>query len=210
MSELNRWVPDGADSLDGDEVTRQRAAMAQRVKRGNPGTHQRRGLGRVERFRHPRQRFHRRHHIFLIATVVADAANLPVHAVHKVPATAGKTSAVLPAVPADSNPLAFLPFLHARAHLVDHAGHFVSWDTRIGNAGEKAILGNNVAVTDSTSLDADPYVPRSWLRNFSLHAFKVCSGLRHLHGFHFRHCFSPFTSDFPALGSVLEKNQIIT
>src|SRR6266851_819805 len=184
--------------------------MAQGVKRGNPGTHEWRGFSRVERFRHPRQRFHRRDHVFLIAAVVADAANFRVRAVHEVPATAGKTGAVLPAVPADSNPLAFLPFLHARAHLVDHAGHFVSWDARISNAGEKAFLGNHVTVTDSTGLDADTYLPRSWLRNFSFYDFKICSGLRHLHGFHFRHCFSPFTSDFPALGSLLEKNQIIT
>src|SRR5882672_9817637 len=175
--------------------------MAQGVKRGDPGTHQRRGLGRVERFRHPRQRFHRRDQVLLIAAVVADAANHRVPAVHEVPATAGKTSAVLPAVPADSNPLAFLPFLHARANLVDHAGHFVSWYARIGNAGEEAFLSNHVTVTDSTGLDADPYVPRSWLRNFSLHDFKVCTGLRHLHGFHFRHSFFLSTSDFLALGS---------
>src|SRR5580700_2036874 len=184
-------MTESADSLDGDEVRRQRATMTQGVKRGNPGTHEWRGLSHIERFRHPHQRFHRRDHVFLIAAIVAVAANLRVRAVHKVPATAGKTSAVLPAVPADSNPLTFLPFLHARAHLVDHAGHFVSWDARIGNAGEKAFLSNHVTVTDSTSLDADPYVPRSWLRNFSLHDFKVCSGLRHLHGFHFRHCFFP-------------------
>jgi len=147
-----------------------------------------------ERFRHPRQRFHRRDHVFLIAAVVADAANQRVRAVHEVPATAGKTSAVLPAVPADSNALAFPPFLHARAEFVDHAGHFVSWDARIGNAGEKAFLRNHVAVTDSTSLDADSYVSRSWLRNFSFHDFEIRPCLWHLHGFHFRHWMSPFAS----------------
>src|SRR5713101_1609791 len=84
--------------------------MAQGVKGGNPGTHQRRGLGSIKRLRHLCQRFHWCDHVFLVAAVVADAANLPVRAVHKVAATAGKTSAVLPAMPADSHTL---PFPHS-------------------------------------------------------------------------------------------------
>src|SRR5260370_832538 len=107
LCELNSQVPKSADPLDGYKVTRQCAAMSQRVKRGNAGAHQRRGLGRVERFWHPSQRFDRRDDVFLIAAVVADAANLPVRAVHEIPASARKTGTVLPAVPADSNPLAF-------------------------------------------------------------------------------------------------------
>jgi hypothetical protein len=70
QSELNSHVTETADSLDRYEVTRQRAAMSQRVERGNAGTHQQRGLGRVERFRHLRQSFHRRDHVFLIAAVI--------------------------------------------------------------------------------------------------------------------------------------------
>src|SRR6266849_9827986 len=157
--------------------------------------HQRRGLGRVERLRHPRQRFHRRDHVFLIPAVVADAANLPVRAVHEIPASARKTGTVLPAVPADSNPLAFLPFLHARAQLVDHAGHFVSWDARVRNAREKAFLGDHIAVTDSTGLDADSHVSRAGLGNFALHDFEIRSRLRYLHRFHFRHWLPPVATD---------------
>jgi hypothetical protein len=129
--------------------------MSQRVRRGNAGTQQRRGLGRVDRFRHPRQRFHRRDHVFLIAAVVADSANLHVCAVHEISASACKTGTVLPTVPADSNPLAFLPFRHARARFVDHAGHFVSGDARVRNAGEEAFfrdvsaLAAHIPVPDS-------------------------------------------------------------
>src|SRR5712672_1012736 len=47
LCELNSQMAKSADPLDGYEVARQRAAMAQGVKRGNASTHQRRGLGRV-------------------------------------------------------------------------------------------------------------------------------------------------------------------
>src|SRR6266566_4886288 len=45
LGELNSQMAKPADSLYGDEVARQRAAMAKGVKRGDPGAHQRRGLG---------------------------------------------------------------------------------------------------------------------------------------------------------------------
>src|SRR5260370_9122779 len=159
--------------------------MSQRVKRGDPGTHQRRRLGRVERFRHLRQSFHRRDHEFLIAAIVADPANLDVCAVHDVSASARKTRAVLPTVPADSNPLAFLPFLHARAQFVDHAGYFVSGDARIRNAGEEALFRDHIAVTDSTGLLVNPPLSRARLRYFALYKFKARSHLWHLPFFHF-------------------------
>jgi hypothetical protein len=97
-------------------------------------------------------------------------------------------------MPTDSNALAFPPFLHACAESIDHADHFVPWDARIDNAGEKAFLGNLVAVADSTSLDVDPYVSRPWLRNVSFHNLKIRPRLWHLHSFHFRHWMSPLAS----------------
>ena len=80
-------------------------------------------------------------------------------------------------MPADSNPLAFMPFLHARAQFVDHAGHFVSGDPRICNAGEKTFLRDHIAVTDATSLHLNPHMSRARLRYFALHDFKVRSCL---------------------------------
>src|ERR1700724_684477 len=168
--------------------------MSQRVERGNAGAHQRRSLGRVERFRHLRQSFHRRDHVFLVAAIVADSANLHVCAVHEISASARKTGAVLPTVPADSNPLACLPFLHARAQFVDHASYFVSGDARVRNAGEEAFFRYDIAVTDSTGLHANPHLSRVRLRYFALYKFKVRSRLRYLHDFHFCHLSSPLTS----------------
>src|SRR5258705_13943190 len=111
-------------------------------------------------------------------------------AVHEIAAPARKTGTVLTAVPADSHPLAFLPFLHARAHFIDHAGHFVSGDPRVCNAGEKAFLRDHIAVTDATSLHLNPHMSRARLWYFSLHDFKVRSRPGYLHGFHFRHLSS--------------------
>ena len=85
-----------------------------------------------------RRSIHRRDYVFLIAAVVADSANLHVCAVHEVSASARKTGAVLPTVPADSNPLAFPPFLHARAHFVDHVGYFGSGDARVSATRDSA------------------------------------------------------------------------
>src|SRR6202030_1455742 len=109
-------------------------------------------------------------------------------------ASARKTGAVLPTVPADSNPLAFLPFLHARAQFVDHASYLVSGDARVRNAGEEAFFRDYIAVTDSTGLHANPHLSRARLRYFALYKFKVRSRLWHLHDFHFCHLSSPLIS----------------
>jgi hypothetical protein len=90
-------------------------------------------------------------------------------------------------MPADSNALALPPFLYARAEFIDYAGHFVSWDARIANAGEKAFLGDHIAMADSTGLHVNPHMARARLRNFSFHDFEIGPCLWHLHDFHFRH-----------------------
>src|SRR6202043_1413681 len=118
------------------------------------------------------QPFHRRHHVFLVAAVVGGAANLFVRAIHEIPAPAGEARAVLPAVPAHPDAFALLPCRDSRAYFVNHAGHFVPWDARVRNAREKAFLGDHVAVTDSTGLDADPHLSRAGLRNLTLHNFE--------------------------------------
>jgi hypothetical protein len=91
-------------------------------------------------------------------------------------------------VPADSNPLAFLPFLHARAHFVDHAGYFVSGDARVRNAGEEAFFRDYIAVTDSTGLHVNPHLSRARLRYFALYNFKVRSRLGTCTAFIFAIC----------------------
>jgi hypothetical protein len=48
LRELNAKVPEPTDTLDGDEITGQRAAVAQRIERRDAGAHERSRLGRVE------------------------------------------------------------------------------------------------------------------------------------------------------------------
>ena len=184
-------MSESANSLDRHQVVGHRAAMAQRIEGGNPRTHQRCGFGSIERLRHPRQCFHGRHHIFLIAAVVTDSGNLEVCAVSEVAAPASQTGAVLPAVPANSHSLALRPLGYARAGCVNYACHFVSRHARIHNARPGAFLGQHIAVTDSASLHANPDLARSRLRDFPLHNLEVGSCLGYLCNFHFWHCLSP-------------------
>ena len=97
-------------------------------------------------------------------------------------------------MPTDSNPLASLPFLHAGADFVDHAGYFVSGHARIRHAGEEAFFRDYIAVTDSTGLHANPNLSRARLRCFTLYNLKVHSYFMHLHGFHVFHLSSPLIS----------------
>ena len=147
-----------ANSLHSDQVARQSTVATESVERGDPGTHQGRGFGGIERFRHARQRFHRCEHVLLVATVITDPANLHVRAIREISAPAGETRAVLAAVPADSDALALFPFRDARAHLVDYARYFVSGDAWVRNSRKEAVLRDHVAVTDSTREDADPHL----------------------------------------------------
>src|SRR5207245_500787 len=110
---LNSQVSEPTDPLDCHQVAGHRAAVTQRVEGGNSRTHQRSGFRGIERLGHPRQRFHRREHIFLISAVVTNSANLEVGAIGKVTAPASQAGAVLPAVPANSHSLALRPLRYA-------------------------------------------------------------------------------------------------
>ena len=72
-----------------------------------------------------------------------------------------RTRAVLTAMPADTNAFAFLPGLNTGAHLVNHPGDLVSGNTWVRNAGKQAFFGEDIAVTDSTGLHANPDLSRA-------------------------------------------------
>src|SRR5258706_8945454 len=134
-----------------------------------------------------RQRLHRRHHEFLIAAVVADSADLYVRAVHEITAPARGAGTVLTAMPADADPVSFLPVLHAGPDLIDDAGNLVPRHTRIRNAWQQALFRNHIAVTDSAGLNADPHVTCSGLRDFTLYDLEIGPRLRYLDHFHLCH-----------------------
>ena len=134
LCELNSQMAKPANSLDSDKIAGQRTTVSESIECGNSGAHQRRCFGGIEGFGHAGQRFDRRDHEFLIAPVIANSANLPVRAVHEIAPPARGTSAVLAAVPADTDAFALLPILHTGSDLVDHASHLVPRDTGVRNA----------------------------------------------------------------------------
>src|SRR5438477_147732 len=75
---------------------------------------------------------------------------------------------VLPAMPANSQPLTLRPLRHARARFVSHVCHFVPWDARVHNARPEPLLAQYVAVTDSASFEANPDLAGAGLRNIAL------------------------------------------
>src|SRR5207247_6667703 len=77
-------VAEPPDPLNGDKIAWQRTAMTESIERRNSGAHERRGLGGIERFGHASQRFNRRDHEFLIAPVITNSANLPIHTVGEI------------------------------------------------------------------------------------------------------------------------------
>jgi len=113
---------------------RQRAAMAQELNVVTPGTHQRRGLGRVEDSGICANASTARPCIPDNA-VVTDAANLPGSRSSRNPATAGETSAVLP--PCQPIQPAAFSAISRRAEFIDHSGHLGSGDARVRNGGKR-------------------------------------------------------------------------
>src|SRR6266478_5881758 len=152
-------MPEAADALDGNEVRRQRAAVAQSVEGGDSRAKERAGFHSVEALRHGCERFHRGDHVFLVPAVEADTAHFQVAAIGEISAPASNASAVLPAVPANADALAFFPARDASAHVINHSGDFVSGGAAILNAGPVTFFYEAVAVADATSLHANAHVP---------------------------------------------------
>src|SRR6266403_3399269 len=126
IGKLNSKMPEAADALDGDEIGRQCAAVAQGVEGGDSRAKERAGFHGVEAVRHCGERFHGSDHVFLIAAIEADSGNFQVAAIGEISAAAREASALLAAVPADADALAFFPTGDARTDVVDYADDFVS------------------------------------------------------------------------------------
>src|SRR5215471_10581202 len=189
-----------ANSLNSNKVAWQGTRMTQRVEGGDSGTHERRSFSGIKRFRHAGKCLHRRNHEFLVAAVITHSANQSVHAVDEIPSPALETRAILPAMPADTNTFARLPTGYTGAELIDHSSYFMSRHSGIRNAGKDSLLGNEIAVTDSARLNANPDLSRAGLRNLTLHNLKIRPRLRYLHCFHFCHLLPPHHLRLMSLG----------
>ena len=117
VRELNSEVTQTADTLHRDQVAGERAAVPQRVERGDSGAEQRRRFDGAQTLRYRHQRLHRSHHVLLVSAVIADARNFQIPAIAKISAPACETRAVLAAVPADADALPLLPRGNTRAQL---------------------------------------------------------------------------------------------
>src|SRR4029077_2289401 len=164
---------EATDTLDGNEIGRQGAAVTQRVEGGDTRAKQRAGFRGVEALRHCGERFHGSDHVFLVAAIEGDSAYFRVAAIGEISAAAREASAVLAAVPADADALAFFPVNDARAHFIDYAGNFVSGHAGILNAVRVPFFYKAVAVTDAASLHANAHVTGRWIGNFALDDFKI-------------------------------------
>src|ERR1017187_6354745 len=128
----------------------------QRVIGSNSGAEQRRCVGVIQSVRYSHERFSRRDHVFLVASVVADTRNLQVAAVIKVSAPAFATRPVMAAVPADTYTLAFLAVGNNGADFINDARHFVPGNAGILNSRPQAFFRERVTVADTTGLHFDP------------------------------------------------------
>ena len=167
--------------------------MPQRVVGGDSSAQQRRRFGVLQTFRYRRQRLHGSHHVLLVSTVIADAANFQVPAIAEISAPALPTRVVLAAVPADADTLPLLPCGNTVAHFIDDACHFMSGNARILNSRPQAFFREHVTVANAAGLHLDPHLSCIRLRNLALDDLEICSGfgnLRHLHLCHLHWYYS--------------------
>ena len=90
----------------------------------------------------------------------------------------------MPAVPADSDPLARRPSGDTCADRIDDAGDLVSRDARVLDAGPESLFGQGVAVADAASFDADAYGSDAGIGDFAFREFHRALGAVDLHNPH--------------------------
>src|SRR5438093_10993562 len=70
---------------------------------------------------------------------------------------------------------------------IDNSCDLVSGNARILDSRPVTLFRQRIAVAQAASLNSDANLPRTWLRNLSLHHFKRSARARHQHCTHFRH-----------------------
>jgi hypothetical protein len=111
---------------------------------------------------------------------------------NKVTTAARIAVTAVPAVPADSDPVALCPSSYAFADRVDDSGDFMSRHPRVPDARPCSLLGHGIAVADATSIDLYTHVSSDGLCDLAFNEFKGATGLSDLHDSHLWHTVSPF------------------
>jgi hypothetical protein len=176
-------VAETADPLHGHEIAGHCATIAERVVSGDSGAEQWRGIHVAEILWDGDKGFGGGQHVFLISAVVADPADFHVAAVFEVTAAALATCEVVSAMPTDSDALTFLPSRNTCTQLIDYTGDFVSRNAGVFNTWP-TFFCEDVAVADTTSMNLDAHLSRSWVGNLAFDKFEVSAGLRNLRDFH--------------------------
>jgi hypothetical protein len=133
-----------------------------------------------------RQRSGRSDHVFGVTAVVRDTGDLEGDLTgNKVTAATRIAVTTVTAVPADSDSLAFCPSNNAWANSVNDSGDFMSRDPRVLNARPQSVLGHDIAVTDSASVDLYAHMANAGLCDLAFNKFKRAASTRDLHCMHF-------------------------
>ena len=161
-------MTEAADPLHRHGVTGARAAVAKGVVRGDPGTEERPGVGRVERLGDPRRGRVGDDGILGIAAVEADARNLGFLAVDEEPFAARVAGEAVTPMPPHPGAITHLPGSDARADGVDAPGDLVPGNAREREPRERARLHERIAVADAAGFHLDPELARAGLRERAL------------------------------------------
>jgi hypothetical protein len=92
------------------------------------------------------------------------------------------------AMPANANTLAFSPFSHSGPHRIHHAGHFMPWNSGIGDSWPAPFEDDRIAVAHTACLNFDAHLSQTWVGNLQLNDPKTGSSRSHLGGFHGSYC----------------------
>src|SRR4051812_26905656 len=116
-----------------------------------------------------------------------DASNLLVHAKHEIATATGVAYKAMPAMPAHTHPLPWLPLDHVRADGINASGDLMAGDTRILLAGPVPFFYQCIAVTYATGFDLDTHLIACGLGDWALYEFEISAGFGDLYCFHCGH-----------------------
>ncbi len=161
---------------------------SQGVEGVNSSAHQRRRIDIAYTARNRNKGFDRSQHVLRIAAVITESGILLIATESKISAPALGTSAVVAAMPANADTLAFSPFSHTSPERIHNAGHFMTRNARIGDSVPEAFGDDRIAVAHTTCPNFDAHLSWAWIGNLQLDHFKTGSGSGYLGGFHGCNC----------------------
>src|ERR1700728_3414302 len=148
-------MPETTDAVNGNQIPRTRAAVAQGVECRETRTEQRRRADRLQLRWHAREGRSKGQHVGGISTVTRDSRGTKNHLASKGIAPAAAIAATTgAAVPTDTDPSTDRPSLDSRTQRVDRTNNLVSRDAGIGESGHVPFDRDRVAMTNATGVNS--------------------------------------------------------